>query len=162
MVVPETVHDSKRDKTWTAGEHHIEGEEALMYVRQRYGLARGDFDRVQRQQNFLRALMDKLAETSVLTDPLRVTRLAGQLSKLLAVDESLDNGALRSLGFSTRGLRAENIRFVTVPNQGPRRSTAPASFASTCPRSGRCSRRSARTSFGRWASRPRGRRAAGP
>ena len=98
--VPETVHDSKRDKTWTAGEHHIEGEEALAYVRQRYGLVRGDFDRVQRQQNFLRALMDKLAETSVLTDPLRVTRLAGQLSKLLAVDDSLDNGELRNLGFS--------------------------------------------------------------
>lgn len=53
VVVPETVYDSKRDKTWTAGEHHIEGEEALLYVRQRYGLLRGDFDRVQRQQNFL-------------------------------------------------------------------------------------------------------------
>ena len=118
VVVPETVHDSKRDKTWTAGEHHIEGEEALMYVRQRYGLAGGDFDRVQRQQNFLRALMDKLAETSVLTDPLRVTRLAGQLSELLAVDASLDNGELRSLGFSTRGLRSDKIRFVTVPNRG--------------------------------------------
>ncbi len=118
VVVPETVYDSKRDKTWTAGEHHIEGEEALLYVRQRYGLLRGDFDRVQRQQNFLRAVMDKLAETSVLTDPVRVTRLAGQLSELLAVDAGLSNGDLRSLGFSTRGLRADNIRFVTVPNRG--------------------------------------------
>ena len=35
----------------------LEGKKALAYVRTRYGLPNGDFDRIARQQNFLRAMM---------------------------------------------------------------------------------------------------------
>ena len=38
----------------------FEGQEALAYVRTRHGLDNGDFDRIERQQNFLRATMQKL------------------------------------------------------------------------------------------------------
>jgi len=56
VTIPRTVHDSYRDKTWTAGTHHLDGAEALLYARERAGLPGGDLDRVQRQQAVLRAL----------------------------------------------------------------------------------------------------------
>ena len=42
LTRPETL-DGKR---YEAGDQHLQGEAALEYVRQRYGLPRGDFDRV--------------------------------------------------------------------------------------------------------------------
>src|SRR5699024_4791673 len=42
-----------------AGTYDMNGAEALEYVRQRKCLEGGDFDRVKRQQNFLRQLMGK-------------------------------------------------------------------------------------------------------
>ena len=39
------------------GVNHLDGAQALAYVRQRYGLADGDLDRAQRQQNAMRAVL---------------------------------------------------------------------------------------------------------
>lgn len=100
------------------GRYHIEGENALVYVRAREGLPRGDFDRVQRQQNFVRATLDKMASTSVLANPVRLTRTVIELSEMVAVDESLTPGRMRSLALSARGLRPNQIRFVTIPHNG--------------------------------------------
>lgn len=117
VYVPETVTDTKRGKTWTKGTHHIEGDEAELYVRQRYGLPNGDFDRMARQQNFLRALLDKVASAGTLSNPVRVTKLVNQLTEYVAVDESFDNGEMRDLALSARGIRSNDIRFVTIPNR---------------------------------------------
>ncbi len=45
--------------TFEQGLNHLNGAEALIYVRQRKGLPGGDLDRVQRQQNYLRAVMGR-------------------------------------------------------------------------------------------------------
>lgn len=118
VQVAETVHDSMNDKTWEAGEHHLEGEEALLYVRQRYGLTGGDFDRVQRQQNFMRAIVKKIASKGTLANPVKVTKLVGELGGLLAVDDDFSNGKMRDLALSSRGLRASDITFATTPYLG--------------------------------------------
>ena len=43
------------------GVNHLDGTQALAYVRQRYGLVDGDLDRAQRQQNAMRAVLTKVA-----------------------------------------------------------------------------------------------------
>lgn len=118
VFVEETVTDSMRDKTWDRGYHHLEGENALEYVRMRYGLARGDYERIERQQNFLRALLDKLTDRGTLLNPVKVSRLASDLSELVSVDEGLTNDKLRDLALSSRNLRSHAVRFLTVPNTG--------------------------------------------
>ncbi len=118
VFVPRTVYDSARNTTWTKGEHHLEGEEALNYVRQRYGLAGGDFDRVQRQQNFLRAFLAKVSSKGVLANPVTLTELVGELGDLIAVDKGLDASAMRSLALSSRGIRVGDMRFATAPYLG--------------------------------------------
>lgn len=116
--VPETVVDTKNDKTWTRGTHHVQGDEALLYVRQRYGLPRGDFDRIERQQNLLRAVLDKAVHRETLVNPLRITRLVRDLSTLVAVDSSLTDDRLREIAWFARGLRSHSVRFLTVPHDG--------------------------------------------
>lgn len=43
--VDKTTYDDQFHRTWTKGWHHLSGQEAEFYVRQRHGLAGGDYDR---------------------------------------------------------------------------------------------------------------------
>lgn len=114
VYVPETVHDSARDYTWTAGWHHVQGQKALLYVRERYGLPGGDFDRIQRQQNLLRAVAEK-AHTY---NPVTLTRVAGKLAGFVSFDDGFGAGELRSLVLSLRHLKQSRVTYGTVPVTG--------------------------------------------
>lgn len=116
--IPKTVVDGYRDQTWTAGEHTLDGEEALRYVRQRAGLPRGDLDRVQRQQNYLRAMLNEIKSRGTLTNPAKVNGLVGDVAGHLAVDDQMSNGDIRSLAWSLRGIRQSDISFATAPVLG--------------------------------------------
>lgn len=118
VTIPRTVHDSASDKTWTKGRHHLDGTQALLYVRQRHGLPGGDLGRIRRQQNFLRALLTKAHSTGVLANPLRLDAFLTATTKAVTVDDTLDNGDLRSLAFRYRGLGAGDIAFLTAPVRG--------------------------------------------
>jgi LCP family protein required for cell wall assembly len=109
---------SSRGVTFHAGLNHLNGEQALIYVRQRYDLPRGDLDRVQRQQNALRALMDKAASSGLLSNPLRTYDLVDAVSRSVGVDDSLSNGGLRSLVFDLRNMRSSGVMFMTAPVAG--------------------------------------------
>lgn len=118
ITFPTEMKADDTGRTWSAGTHRLTGEEALFYTRQRYDLPRGDFDRIQRQQNYLRALLDRVVSRGTLFNPLKVSKLADELSDLIAVDDSLTNGKLRDLALDARHLRSGDIRFVTLPNSG--------------------------------------------
>lgn len=115
VFVPETVVDPKRHRTWEQGWHHVEGQVALDYVRMRYGLTNGDFDRVARQQNFLRAVLAKLTDDGTIGDPIKVQRVVDVLVDYVTVDADWDPGQLRSFALSLHGLRQREVRYATVP-----------------------------------------------
>jgi LCP family protein required for cell wall assembly len=100
------------------GTHTFSGDQALQYVRERKGLPAGDFDRVKRQQNYLRALMRQLRSGDTLSDPGRLLKVAGSIGAAAKVDEELSTTDLVGLGLSLRGLDAENVTFLTVPTDG--------------------------------------------
>ncbi len=105
--------------TFSKGVNHLDGYQALAYVRQREGLPRGDLSRVQRQQNVLRALMGKAISDQMLSDPLRTYDLLSAVSNSAGVDDTLDDGALQSLAFSLRNLRGNDVVFLTAPVRAP-------------------------------------------
>lgn len=115
VYVPESVYDSKQKQQWDQGWVHLEDELALKYVRMRYGLLNGDFDRVARQQNFLRAVLRKTLSDRTVGNPVTFTRTLDAVVGNLTVDESWTNGDLRSLALDMRGLDPEDVRFVTLP-----------------------------------------------
>ncbi len=118
VVQPEAVTDPRNGYTWQKGPLHLEGDQAVWYVRQRYGMPRGDFDRIQRQQNVLRAMLDKTASAGTLANPLRITSLVTELASFVAVDAGFTSSEMRSLAISSRGIRPATMRFVTVPVTG--------------------------------------------
>jgi LCP family protein required for cell wall assembly len=118
LDVPETVHDGYRDITWQAGRHRMTGDQALDYVGQRAGLPGGDFDRIHRQQYFLRTLLDETLHQEFRKEPTRVYDLLDTITENLSVDSEWSVGDMRGLLISLRNLRSANIQYLTVPLKG--------------------------------------------
>jgi LCP family protein required for cell wall assembly len=115
VYIPETVYDSKQDQTWTKGTHHIQGDLALKYVRMRHGLLNGDFDRIDRQQNFLRTLLQKVLADDTIGNPVKFPRTLAAITNHLTVDQSWSTKDIRGLALGLRGLDSKRIRFMTLP-----------------------------------------------
>lgn len=98
------------------GLNHLDGAEALAYVRQRYGLPGGDLDRAKRQQNAIKALLGKAGDG--LSDPVALYELVDTTSRTVSVDDTLTNGGLRELALQWRGLRPEAVVFSSAPVAG--------------------------------------------
>lgn len=102
----------------SAGDQTMDGEQALKFVRERYSLPRGDFDRVRRQQAWIKAIMTRVFEKDVLTSPSQVTDLTKILLEHSAVDESLNADTMVSLALGMKDLRAGGVQFMTAPVTG--------------------------------------------
>lgn len=119
VYVPETIVDSRCDcVSWEKGWQTIEGDSALEYVRTRYGLARGDFDRVQRHQNFLRAVVDRTRTMSVLANPIKVTKLVDEITGHVALDSGFSDAEVLKLTFAGLNMSLDDMSFATVPYEG--------------------------------------------
>ncbi len=100
------------------GEHVLDGEQALAYVRQRYGLSGGDFSRVQRQQNWMRGIMRAVFEQEILKDVGRLTSFSSTVLQSVAVDEGMTLPRMVTVGYSLRDLRGDDVTFMTAPYAG--------------------------------------------
>lgn len=113
-----------RGVTFTKGVNHLDGEQALAYVRQRAGLPGGALDSVQRHQNYLRAVSATVARDNLLTDPGRLDDFLLAVTSALSVDDGLSNFELVSLVVSLRNLHPADVTFLTVPLAGTLRDGA--------------------------------------
>lgn len=100
------------------GTSNLKGKEALDYVRERHKLPNGDFDRVKRQQNFLRSILSKLVDRGTLTNPIKLTKTLDSVTKNLAVDDDWSSSGMRSLAIAMRNIRPGNVTFMTIPTKG--------------------------------------------
>jgi len=91
---------------------------ALAYVRQRDSLPEGDLSRIQRQQNFIRAILAKTAAEHVLTQPLTLYRLLDAFTHALSVDSTYTGAQMRSLALQLHSLRGSDVAFLTAPVRG--------------------------------------------
>ncbi|MEE4544258.1 LCP family protein [Streptomyces sp. V4-01] len=103
---------------WTAGTHHMDGDDALDYVRERYGLPRGDLDRTHRQQNFLRAVLSKMLSGGTFSNPLTLKHTLDQVTSVVSVDDRLSDSDLRGLVWNMRGVRSSDMTFMNAPVAG--------------------------------------------
>lgn len=107
-----------RGQHFTKGKNHVNGEQALKFVRERYSFANGDYTRVENQQAFLRAIVDKTISKDTLTSPTKITEFVGAMSQYLSVDDSLTASEIAKLGVSLRGVGKSDVRFFTIPTGG--------------------------------------------
>jgi LCP family protein required for cell wall assembly len=119
ITIPEDISDGKT-VSFTAGTHVLNGEDALKYARQRHGLANGDFGRVQRQQNWMRAIMAKVNNNrSNLT---MMTSFLRTVSQSIATDDKLNFDEMYGLFTSAKDIGTNDVTFLTAPYSGTGRS----------------------------------------
>ncbi|GAB2539379.1 LCP family protein [Brachybacterium huguangmaarense] len=116
---------------FTQGLQHMDGETALVFVRQRKQLAEGDFARNRHQRALLRAIAEKIISRDTLTDPMRIQDLVSTIAPYMTVDDALTATEMVSLGFSMRGIRGTDIHYLEVPHGGPTTTSGGASVVAT-------------------------------
>ncbi|OII31828.1 hypothetical protein BIU98_08810 [Curtobacterium sp. MMLR14_010] len=101
-----------------AGQNHLDGEQALAFVRERHAFADADHTRVRNQQAFMRGIVDGLLSEGTLTNPGRIKDFVTATSKYLAVDPGLTFRSVVDLGWSLRDVRADDLHTFTMPTAG--------------------------------------------
>ncbi|MEI4281452.1 LCP family protein, partial [Klenkia terrae] len=104
--------------TFTQGLNHLDGDMARWYVGQRYDLPGGDFDRVKRQQNYLRSMFGKLFAAGTFDSVGQIDSVLQAVTSSIAVDDSLSNAGLLELALSARSLTPGGMDFFTAPVLG--------------------------------------------
>ncbi|MHC3470542.1 LCP family protein [Streptomyces sp. 7R007] len=119
ICLREPVHDKAAKLDLPAGRVTLDGEQALGYVRARKSLGDGsDTDRMDRQQRFLGALVNKVRSNDVLLNPVKLYPVLDAATSSLTTDPDLAN--LRGLYELVRGMRdipTERVQFLTVPRE---------------------------------------------
>lgn len=119
VCLKEPVKDDDAHLELPAGRQKLDGEQALGYVRARKSIGDGsDTERMDRQQKFLGALVNKMQSNGVLLNPTRLYPVLDAATKSLTTDPGLDS--LRDLYDLVRGMRnvpTEKVQFLTVPRQ---------------------------------------------
>ncbi|MEW2550010.1 LCP family protein [Streptomyces sp. NPDC047002] len=117
ICVAHAVDDPKSHLHLSAGEHTVEGEQALAFVRTRHSFGTGsDLSRIQVQQQFLSALLRKLKSKDTLSSPTKLASLAEAGTKALTVDTGIGSiKKLSSLGEEIAKVDPKNITFATLP-----------------------------------------------
>ncbi|MEV7228506.1 LCP family protein [Polymorphospora sp. NPDC051019] len=114
-VEQDTTSIHKPYRKFSKGTNHMNGTEALDWIRQRKQFPDGDFARMRHQQEFLRALMDKAVSTGTLTNPKKMNDFLKATTAAVTVDEGF---SLVDMAVKFRNLRGDNLRFMTSPHNG--------------------------------------------
>ncbi|MEV5335942.1 LCP family protein [Streptomyces werraensis] len=119
VCLNEPIDDKDAHLHLPAGRVTLDGEQALGYVRARKTLGDGsDTGRIERQQRFLGALVNKVRSNEILLNPVKLYPVLDAATSSLTTDPEL--ASLRGLYELVRGLRdipAEGVQFLTVPRE---------------------------------------------
>jgi LCP family protein required for cell wall assembly len=113
------INDPKSHLVMSAGTHTLDGIEALKYVRTRDFDGRGDIGRMERQQQFVSAVLRKATSTGVLLNPIKLANFYNATISTVKMDEGVDKNDLLTLARQLRNLSSGNIRTLTVPISNP-------------------------------------------
>ncbi|WP_212827947.1 LCP family protein [Polymorphospora rubra] len=113
MCVDTEVRSIHTGHVFTTGCHQMDGARALDYVRQRYDLPNGDYDRQRHQQQLLKAVLQKVDLGDLVAQPVRLDQFIRAVGSSFTVDTS--GVPVEDLAFALRGLRPEALLGVQMP-----------------------------------------------
>jgi LCP family protein required for cell wall assembly len=109
------IDDPKSHLVLSAGVHTLDGIDALKYVRTRDFDGRGDIGRMQRQQQFISAVLKKATSTGTLLNPFKLQNFVNAALASVQLDAGLAPGDLLELAKQMKNLSSGNVRTLTVP-----------------------------------------------
>ncbi|WP_436777273.1 LCP family protein [Yinghuangia sp. YIM S09857] len=101
----------------TAGEHKLQGEKALMFLRARHGFyGESDLARIEAQKSFLMALAREIKTSATWKDPAAIFKIAQAATGNITVDEGLNRiEKLVALGNEIKKVPEKRMAFTTLP-----------------------------------------------
>ncbi|MFJ8842648.1 LCP family protein [Streptomyces cyaneofuscatus] len=100
------------------GTHSVQGEQALQWLRTRYGFEDGsDLARAKAQHQYMNSMVRQLRKGTKLTDPAKLMNLAEAATTALTVDKGLDTvKKLYDLAEELKKVPTKRITMSTMPN----------------------------------------------
>ncbi len=115
MCLDAPVQDDKAHVDLPAGCQDLTGPEALGYVRMRYSDPMGDLGRVERQRQFLAALVDEMMSPATVLNPLRLHSVGTATGEALTLGEDTSMLETARMALAMRALANGKGHSVTVP-----------------------------------------------
>ena len=117
VCVAQDINDPKTNLYLEAGEHTLEGPDALAFLRTRYGVGDGsDLSRISNQQVFLTSLARKLKDEGALTNPFTMFRIGTAALNNMTLSNSLTNlGTLFEMAREANEVDLDKITFLQLP-----------------------------------------------
>ena len=115
MCVPRHYVDKNSGLNIDKGCQTLDGKTALAYVRMRYADPRGDIGRIQRQQQYLGAVLHKVATPGVLLNPISMRHLSKATTGALVLGKEDGVMDLGQLGIAMRSVMKGKGAVKTVP-----------------------------------------------
>lgn len=117
VCVANPIDDPYSQLTLDAGTHLLEGEQALAFLRTRYGVGDGsDLSRISNQQVFLTSLARKVMDEDILTSPIRLYSLATAAAENMRLSASLTKlDTMVAMARELNDVDLESISFLSLP-----------------------------------------------
>lgn len=118
LTMCDAIHDAHTGLNLPAGPVNLKGQQALAFVRARYGLTGGDdLHRIQRQQQFMASMARKALNSSTLLNFPSMVSFYDDVASSLTTD--MKSSDLINLALRYRKINTNNIVFATVPTYSP-------------------------------------------
>ena len=109
------IDDPNSHLVLKAGIHTLDGIESLKYVRTRDFDGMGDLGRMQRQQQFMSAVLRKVTSTGVLLNPIKLVNFFNATIATVRTDSQLNRNDLIVLAKQLKNLSPSKVRTLTIP-----------------------------------------------
>lgn len=119
VCVASAIDDGQIGFHLSAGEHTLQGWDALSFLRSRYGVDGGtDIARISNQQVFMSALVRQAKSKETLSDPIKVYGLAKAAADNMETSNSLQNPlTLASIALALKDIAPQDIKLVQYPSR---------------------------------------------
>jgi LCP family protein required for cell wall assembly len=117
VCVAQKISDPKTNLYLDAGEHTLIGDQALAFLRTRYGVGDGsDLSRISNQQVFLTSLVRKLKSDGVLTNPFQMFRVGTAALENMTLSKSLTKlPVMLGMAREVNQVDLDSITFIKLP-----------------------------------------------
>lgn len=120
VCVTQPIDDPYTFLKLDAGNHTLQGKDALKFLRTRHGVGDGsDLSRISNQQVFLTSLLRKVKSAGVLGNPIYLYSLASAAARNMKFSESLtDVNVMVAMAGALRNVDLDKMTFLQVPSRG--------------------------------------------
>lgn len=114
IELDQPVFLTRTGATLAANKQHIDGELALEFVRERYSLSGGDFERQRNQCLVLKAFINRILEPA---NYVKVPTIYRKISSGNIIETNLKESDIVSLALEVKEIPTENVQYFTFPGQ---------------------------------------------